>query len=141
MKRRVQQTKGKLKLSKKNFNIPNIQAYFKMPVLKLSKELHSSNNNTIKYVNSKSSELHLIKNPSTISDSNKDFQKINENVEKYILINSLVIDNLFSKLYSCFVFGYEFNVIFFVFLYPQKFLTFSLIFSSSKLFENKLSEI
>ena len=103
MKRRVQQTKGKLKLQKKNYNIPNIQSFFKMPLLKLSQEINSSNNNNhIKFPNSKSSELHLIKNPSINSDSNKDFQKINENIEKYILINSDMINILCTKLFSSF---------------------------------------
>ena len=99
MKRRVQQTKGKLKITKKNYNIPNIQTYFKIPLLKLSQEINSSNNDLIKFQNSKPSELHLIKNPSINNDSNKDFQKITENIEKYILINSSLIDNLYYKLY------------------------------------------
>ena len=35
----------------------------------------------------------------------------------------------------------EFSIIFLVLLYPQKFEIFSLIFSSSKLLDNKISDI
>ena len=104
MKAKIKRRKDKLNLTKKNMNIPNIQTYFKFPVLKINDNSNSNNKSPI-HQNSNSNRPQLVKNPSKIilnKDINNEITNNNPLIEKYILLNSLVVDILYSKLDNSF---------------------------------------